>query len=171
LGQKSLGIVNRIRIQPEILDLDQKKTSVADPNIVGPPQSGILLWSSKNSKKNLDSYCFVTSLWLFSLNIDVNIASKSNNKQKNFKNFFVAVFKVRGTDPRIRIRTKMSQIRNSWKKSPDSQLWSHNQSTRFVTGRLIGILQVIDKNNIYQNREFTFKLQIFDLSQKYANGC
>ncbi len=25
----------------------------------------ILLFSSKNSKKNLDSFCFVTSLWLF----------------------------------------------------------------------------------------------------------
>jgi hypothetical protein len=29
------------------------------------PYRGILLSSSKNSKKNLDSYCFVTSLWLF----------------------------------------------------------------------------------------------------------
>jgi hypothetical protein len=46
-------------------------TSVPDPpnlNFFGPPGSGsisqrirILLSSSKNSKKNLDSYCFVTS--------------------------------------------------------------------------------------------------------------
>ncbi len=60
-------------------------TSVADPNpdpsnpyVFGPPGSGsisqqvqygiwirILLSSSKNRKKNLASYCFVTSFWLF----------------------------------------------------------------------------------------------------------
>ncbi len=71
----------------------------------------ILLSSSKNKKKNLDSNCFVTSLWLFILE---NVPSKSN------KQFFVGVLKVkdesmqdpdpdtlvRGTDPRIRIRTR-----------------------------------------------------------------
>jgi hypothetical protein len=35
------------------------------------------LSSSKNSKKNLGSYCFVTSFGLFSLQNDVNVPSKS----------------------------------------------------------------------------------------------
>jgi hypothetical protein len=39
---------------------------------------------SKNSKKNLDSYYFVTSLWLFSLKNYVNAPSKSN-MQKNLE--------------------------------------------------------------------------------------
>jgi hypothetical protein len=54
------------------------RNSVADPDphVFGPPGSGsisaeawirirVLLSSSKNSKKNLDSYCFVTSFLLF----------------------------------------------------------------------------------------------------------
>ncbi len=44
----------------------------------------ILLSSSKNSKKNLDSYCFVTSFWLFIWTNDVHVPSNSS-KQKNFK--------------------------------------------------------------------------------------
>jgi hypothetical protein len=44
---------------------------------------GILLSSCKNSKKSIDSYCFVTSFDFLSLKIDVNMPSKSN-KQKNF---------------------------------------------------------------------------------------
>jgi hypothetical protein len=36
----------------------------------------ILLWSSKISKKNLNSYCLVTSLWLFIFEKDVYVASK-----------------------------------------------------------------------------------------------
>jgi hypothetical protein len=43
----------------------------------------ILLTSSKNNKKNLDSYCFATSFGLFIFENDVNVPSKSN-KQKNF---------------------------------------------------------------------------------------
>jgi hypothetical protein len=52
-------------IKPEVRN--RVKTSVADPdpsdpNVFGPPGSGsILLSPSKISKKNLDSYCFVTS--------------------------------------------------------------------------------------------------------------
>jgi hypothetical protein len=39
----------------------------------------------KNSMKNLDSYCFVTSFDIFSLKNDVNVPSKSNKpiKKKN----------------------------------------------------------------------------------------
>jgi hypothetical protein len=60
-----------------------------DPYVSGPPGSGslsqrririrprILLSSCKNSKKNLDSYCFVTTfMTFFSLKSDVNVPSK-----------------------------------------------------------------------------------------------
>jgi hypothetical protein len=43
----------------------------------------------KNSKKNIDSYCFVTSLLPFIFNNDVNVPLKSNKQ----KNFFVDVLK------------------------------------------------------------------------------
>ncbi len=43
----------------------------------------ILLSPSKKSKKNLDSYCFMTSFWLFIFENNVHVPSKSN-KQKNF---------------------------------------------------------------------------------------
>jgi hypothetical protein len=42
----------------------------------------ILLSSSKTNKKNLDSYCFVTSLDFLSLKNDVNVPSKSNKHKK-----------------------------------------------------------------------------------------
>ncbi len=68
----------------------------------------ILISPSKNSKKNLDSYCFATSFWLFSSENYVNIPSKSNLNPDPL---------VRGMDPRIQIRirihTKMSWIRNN----------------------------------------------------------
>ncbi len=43
--------------------------SVADPDqyypyVFGPHGSGSFYHQAKNSKKNIDSYCFVTSLWL-----------------------------------------------------------------------------------------------------------
>ncbi len=43
--------------------------SVADPDplVRGTERIRILLSSRKNIKKNLDSYCFVTSIWLFYL--------------------------------------------------------------------------------------------------------
>jgi hypothetical protein len=51
-------------------------SSVPDPN----PDP---LSASKNSKKNLDSYCFVIFLDFLSLKNYFNVPSKSN-KQKNF---------------------------------------------------------------------------------------
>jgi hypothetical protein len=42
----------------------------------------ILLSSCKNSKKNLDSYYFVTLFDFLSLKNDVNVASKSNKRKK-----------------------------------------------------------------------------------------
>jgi hypothetical protein len=51
-----------------------------------PEQIRILLSSCKNSKKNLDSYCFVTLFDLLSLKNYVNVPSKSNKQKKLFKN-------------------------------------------------------------------------------------
>jgi hypothetical protein len=49
--------------------------------------SWILLSSCKNSKKNLDSYYFVTLFDFLSLKKDVNVSSKSNKQKKLNKNF------------------------------------------------------------------------------------
>jgi hypothetical protein len=69
-----------------ILDIHQNlTTSVVDPDpnpdVFGPPGSGYRSSSpSRNSKKNLDSYCFVTS---FDGN-DGNVPSKSSKQKKTF---------------------------------------------------------------------------------------
>ncbi len=100
----------------------------------------IPLSSIKNSKKNIDSYCFVTYYVFLSLKNDVTAPSKSN-KQKNVKNFFLRIedhcWKQQEQDPhpdpesgsisqrsecadpdphlriRIRIRNKIAWIRNT----------------------------------------------------------
>jgi len=69
----------------------------------------ILISSCQNSKKNLDSYYFVTLLTFLSLKSDVKIPSKSKKADK-------IVFKSEAWDPRIRINTKMLRIRNTDKK-------------------------------------------------------
>ncbi len=119
----------------------------------------ILLSSSnaKYSKKNLDSCCFVTSLWLFMLKMMyINVPSKSN-KQKNcfkkYRSFLLASWRsrtkiagsgagsigqrpgsgsvpkcqesTRGTDPRIRIRTKMSRIHWFWRRPQERSCFSN----------------------------------------------
>ncbi len=63
-------------------DLDPHVFGLPDPA----PDPSIILSSSKNRKKNLESYFFVTLLLYFlSLENDVNAPLKSN-KQKNFLN-------------------------------------------------------------------------------------
>ena len=72
-------------------------TSVADPNpdpdppdprVFGPPGSGSTSQrygsgsSCKNSKKNLDSYYFVTLFDFLSLKNYINLPSKSNKQKK-----------------------------------------------------------------------------------------
>jgi hypothetical protein len=100
-----------------------------DPLVRGmipdPDPSIIFLSSSKNSKKNLDSYCFVTPFGLFVFENEVNVPSKSNKQKFFFKLVFCWRLEgqwrkqhdpyplVRGIDPRIRIHTKMSWIRNT----------------------------------------------------------
>ncbi len=55
-----------------------------DPLFIGTdPDPSDHLSLSKNRKKNLNFYWFVTSLWPLCLKNDVNVTSKSN-KQKNF---------------------------------------------------------------------------------------
>jgi hypothetical protein len=83
-----------------------------DPHVFGPAGSGSIsqrygsgsFYHQKNSKKNLDSYYFVTSFGLLSLKNDENVPSKSN-KQKNFflNLFFVGVLKVNDENSRFRI--------------------------------------------------------------------
>ncbi len=50
-----------------------------DPALDPDPE---LLSSCKNSKKNLDSYYFVTLFDCLSLKNDINVASKSNKQKK-----------------------------------------------------------------------------------------
>jgi hypothetical protein len=62
-----------------------------DPDPDPPPDpdpSIILLSSSKNSKKNLDSYCFVTSFgrFIFEKLCTVDVPSKSNKQRQFFLN-------------------------------------------------------------------------------------
>jgi hypothetical protein len=80
-----------------------------NPDVFGPPVSGyrsgsfILLSPSRNSKKNLDSYCFVTS---FDGN-DGNVTSKSYNQKFFLNKFFVGILKVNDENIRIRIRIRI----------------------------------------------------------------
>jgi len=72
-----------------------------DPHVLGPPGSVSGSTSqrygsgSKNSKKNLDSYYFVTLFDFLSLKNDINVASKSN-KQKNCVEKFVFYWHLEG---------------------------------------------------------------------------
>jgi hypothetical protein len=69
----------------------------------------ILLSPSKNSKKNLDSYCFVTSFWHFIFENDVNVPSKVISKKLVKKIVFVGVLKVNDENSRIRFRIHKSE--------------------------------------------------------------
>ncbi len=57
--------------------------------------SWILLSPSKKSKKNLDSYCFVNSFWLFIFENDVQVVPSKINKQK--KTFHPKMSWIRNT--------------------------------------------------------------------------
>jgi hypothetical protein len=63
---------------PLVIGMDPDPDPALDPD----PDPTVLL-SCNNSKKNLDSYYFVTLFDILSLKNDVNVASKSK-KQKNF---------------------------------------------------------------------------------------
>jgi hypothetical protein len=62
------------------------KSSVADPDpsdpyVFGPPGSGSIFYlQAKVVRKNLDSYCFVTSFDFLSSKNYINIPSKSNKQ-------------------------------------------------------------------------------------------
>ncbi len=70
-----------LRLDPDLFR--SLESSVPDPQVFGPPWSRSLSSSKNLYKKNLEFYCFVTSLWLFIFKNDVNVPSKSN-KQKKF---------------------------------------------------------------------------------------
>jgi hypothetical protein len=66
----------------DLPDLDQDPlVRGMDPDPAPDPDPSII--KQKNSKKNLDSYCFMTSSGLFILKNYVNVPSKTN-KQKTF---------------------------------------------------------------------------------------
>jgi hypothetical protein len=72
---------------------------------------GTDLPSSKNGKKNLDSYCFVTSFMTFlTLKNDANVPSESN-KQKKYEFFvcFCLFLKVNDKNSMSRIRIRESE--------------------------------------------------------------
>jgi hypothetical protein len=93
----------------------------------------ILPSTSKKMQKNLDFYCFVTSLWFFIFEEWYKCIFKKESalKLETKKIFFVGNLKVtiaksrirsrirmplvKGMDPRIRIRTKMSRIQKTEK--------------------------------------------------------
>jgi hypothetical protein len=102
---------------------EDRDADPSDPYVFGPPGSrsgsiiqrygSALLSSYKNSKKNLDSYCFVILFDFLSLKNDVNLPSKSN---KNFFvkiKFFVGILKVNDENSRIRIHQSETWIRGS----------------------------------------------------------
>jgi len=70
--------IHRIHMSLGLPDPDPLVKSM-DPD---PDPSIIFLSSSKNSKKNLDSYCFVTSFGLFIFENYEKVPSKSNKQKK-----------------------------------------------------------------------------------------
>jgi hypothetical protein len=87
-----------------------------------------LLSLSKNSKKNLDFYCFVIFFYFFSLKNDVNEPSKIKIQKIFFSNyFFVGVLNVNDENSRIRIRT-ISQRHGSADPDldPHQNVWIRN---------------------------------------------
>jgi hypothetical protein len=77
--------IHRIHMFLALPDLDPLVRGMDPALAPDPDPSIILLSSSKNSKKNLDSYCSVISFG--HLKNDVNVPSESN-----MRNFFKLVF-------------------------------------------------------------------------------
>jgi hypothetical protein len=86
------GVGSGSIIQSSVVDPDPDPP---DPRVFGPPGSGStsqrygcgsgsgsFYQHAKNSKKNLDSYYFVTLFDFISLKNDVNVPSKSNKQKK-----------------------------------------------------------------------------------------
>ncbi len=129
-----------------------------DPHVFGPPGSGsISQWYGSGSGSFLLSHAKIvrktlipTILWFFLtfyLNY-VNVPSKSNKQKKCFKKIVFCWHLegqwrkkqdpdplVRGMDPRIRIHSEMSWIRNTARQDPDPQhflceLWNKHPRKR-----------------------------------------
>ncbi len=95
--------------------------------------SWIILSLSKNRKKNIDSYCFVTFFDFLSLKNYVNVPSKSitQNNLEN-ENFFVDVLKVTDEISRIRIRIYLSEV---WIRGSESVPKFHGSATLIQTSQ------------------------------------
>ncbi len=94
----------------------------------------VLLSISKNSKKNLDSYCFVTSFWhfIFAKLCTCTVPFKSN-KKKNLKKFFLAF--LRSMTKIIRIHWSEAWIRGSRSGSGSTPKCHGSATLVFMGGR------------------------------------
>ncbi len=92
---------------------------LSDPYVFGPPGSrsgsisqrygsGSFYHQAKIAKQNLDSYCFVTTVWLFIFSFLLRLEGEWRKYQDPKPDPLVW-----GMDPRIRFHTKMSWIRNT----------------------------------------------------------
>jgi hypothetical protein len=86
------------------LDLPDPQLDPLDTSRVPDPDHSII---SKNRKKNLDFYCFLTSYDFFT--------SVPDPHPVLYHVFGPPGYASKGLDPRIRIRTKMSRIHNTGK--------------------------------------------------------
>ncbi len=96
----------------------------------------IIISPSKKSKKNLDSYCFVTSFWLFIFENDIDVPSKSNKPKNFFFKFAFCWHRGKVNDENSRIRIRMAWIRGSRSGSTpnvmDPQHWKKGSRSTFV---------------------------------------
>ncbi len=98
--------------------------------------------SSKINKKNLDFYCFVTSLWLFIFEDPL----------------------VRGMDPRIRIfiriRTRMSRIRNTGHKDACVEEFRLSEHQNHINPPCLGIRWKLSKKSFVEALVWVFNIYI-----------
>jgi hypothetical protein len=89
-----------------------------DPHVFGPSGSGFFYHQAKLVKKTLILTVLRLLYDFLSLKNDINVASKNKNQKNLGEKIFLPDPDplVRGTAPRIRIRTNMSRIHNTgWK--------------------------------------------------------
>jgi hypothetical protein len=106
------GLQKIITVSVSVADPDPNpEPDLPDPHVFGPPGSGSgsFYHQAKKNKKNHDSYCFVTFFLFFIFENDVQIPSKSNNKQKKIDKKLVFRWhlgRVNDENSRIRIASR-----------------------------------------------------------------